>query len=65
MQNPKGNYILLRLVKLLDEIMKVSTKLSIVITFEEEGRVMMPFQKMKRDSNFICDCICHILFLSL
>lgn len=43
MQNPKGNYTLLRLVNLLDEIMKVSTKLRIVITFEVEGRVMMPF----------------------
>ena len=40
MQNPKGNYTLLRLVNLLDEIMKVSTKLR---TFEVEGRVMMPF----------------------
>lgn len=39
MQNPKVNYVL-RLIKLLDETMKVGIKFRIVITFEEEGRVM-------------------------
>ena len=38
-----GYYLGMKKYYISDEIMKVSTKLRIVITFEVEGRVMMPF----------------------